>query len=447
MDENIYRDYEERFMNISIITGKHMFDFINTWTSNIQREYQISVYSYDNFNEIPDLYSRLEDTSDGFLISGIVAKNAITQKIPHPTKPILTFEASLQDLFRLLLKQFIANRNLDPHRVIMDFLLPIRQDPSCLAIINGEHLTDMGEEIEGNASEKSFEELCSYVDDIASQIISLWKEGRFDLVICNYISIMPTLIQEEIPCIYAYPKEDSFLENMDHLAMQIQLNNMRKHLAVVISIVLSENQDDRDLFSLRKCISDYKKDFLTDFIINKEKNQLDIYTSLETARYITENFTHCTLSEYIEEKLHQPTSIGYGIGQNLLQAKIHAESALKEATRTENSFAIDENEMLCGPLKKGQAFSVTNIVTPKIDMLAKKAQLSPLTIQKILSIMKQKNSCEITSQELASRLNVTVRNANRILSNLEKNQLAVVAYHKSLNTKGRPQKVYQLMLL
>ena len=61
--------------------------------------------------------------------------------------------------------------------------------------------------------------------------------------------------------------------------------------------------------------------------------------------------------------------------------------------------------------------------------------------------MKQKNSCEITSQELASRLNVTVRNANRILSNLEKNQLAVVAYHKSLNTKGRPQKVYQLMLL
>ena len=42
-----------------------------------------------------------------------------------------------------------------------------------------------------------------------------------------------------------------------------------------------------------------------------------------------------------------------------------------------------------------------------------------LTIQKLISIVKMNGSYEITTNELANHLGVTVRNANRILRNLE----------------------------
>ncbi|MED9948077.1 MAG: winged helix-turn-helix transcriptional regulator, partial [Peptacetobacter hiranonis] len=70
--------------------------------------------------------------------------------------------------------------------------------------------------------------------------------------------------------------------------------------------------------------------------------------------------------------------------------------------------------------------------------------LSSLTIQKLVSIVKMKDSNKITSVDLAERLGVTVRNANRILGNLEKGGVAEVVYTESVATKGRPVKVYEL---
>ena len=50
----------------------------------------------------------------------------------------------------------------------------------------------------------------------------------------------------------------------------------------------------------------------------------------------------------------------------------------------------------------------------------------------------------MTSQDLSEHLGVTLRNANRILNQLEKEGAATMVYSHSSTSKGRPVKVYEL---
>ena len=81
-----------------------------------------------------------------------------------------------------------------------------------------------------------------------------------------------------------------------------------------------------------------------------------------------------------------------------------------------------------------------------VGVIAKRCGLATLTVQKVAAIMKLAGSSKVTSQELANRFGVTVRNANRILSRLVEGGYARVAYFQATNSKGRPVKVYELTL-
>lgn len=62
----------------------------------------------------------------------------------------------------------------------------------------------------------------------------------------------------------------------------------------------------------------------------------------------------------------------------------------------------------------------------------------------MITYMKMTGTNKVTTQELSSRFGVTVRNANRILSNLEKGAYSKIAYTQTTNSKGRPAKANEL---
>ena len=72
---------------------------------------------------------------------------------------------------------------------------------------------------------------------------------------------------------------------------------------------------------------------------------------------------------------------------------------------------------------------------------------SPVTIKKVLASTHAAGSNKITTHELAERMGSTVRNANRIIQNLENGGVAKLAYTQTTNAKGRPVKVYELYLI
>jgi predicted ArsR family transcriptional regulator len=61
-----------------------------------------------------------------------------------------------------------------------------------------------------------------------------------------------------------------------------------------------------------------------------------------------------------------------------------------------------------------------------------------------MSIVQNNGSNKITTQDLAMRLDTTVRNANRIMQNLCKGNIAKPVYTQSSHSRGRPVQVYAL---
>lgn len=178
-------------------------------------------------------------------------------------------------------------------------------------------------------------------------------------------------------------------------------------------------------------------------LIQQEKDGLTVMMSMKQSRNIDKDYTN-TIENYLANVLDFNTDIGYGIGRSIVEANTNAQRAKKESMIYDKSFVITENNHLIGPLRTEHEITVSQEVTPEIQAIAKRAHLSTLTIQKLLSIMKLTGSKEITSADIAGHLNMTLRNANRILTNLEQNELARLVYEKSANSKGRPIKVYEL---
>ena len=71
-----------------------------------------------------------------------------------------------------------------------------------------------------------------------------------------------------------------------------------------------------------------------------------------------------------------------------------------------------------------------------------KSKLSPITVSKVMSALEASAEKEITAQELAFRLGVTKRSANRFLSTLEREEILKVAYKKRTTSRGRPESVF-----
>ena len=80
---------------------------------------------------------------------------------------------------------------------------------------------------------------------------------------------------------------------------------------------------------------------------------------------------------------------------------------------------MNETNQLIGPLGSSQFPSFPQNLPDNIFKIAENCKLSTLTIQKLISIIKMTGSYELTTNELADHMGVTVRNANRILRNLE----------------------------
>lgn len=97
-------------------------------------------------------------------------------------------------------------------------------------------------------------------------------------------------------------------------------------------------------------------------------------------------------------------------------------------------------------LKSGMAEKTVKISEDYIRKIANEVRLSAESIVRIIGVMKALNTNQITSHDLVYGLNISLRNANKFLSNMEKYHYAEVVGYKRIGNKGRPVRVYQLIL-
>jgi predicted ArsR family transcriptional regulator len=100
--------------------------------------------------------------------------------------------------------------------------------------------------------------------------------------------------------------------------------------------------------------------------------------------------------------------------------------------------------VIIGPLSSARRISYSDAPNEQISRLSDRASISPLYVSKIISVLNQKGSDTLSSEELAFYLGITTRSASRILAKLEAGGVAVAQQRRQLNLRGRPSKIYKI---
>lgn len=268
------------------------------------------------------------------------------------------------------------------------------------------------------------------------------------MVLCQYSTIIPELEKHGIPYRYPIPNDYEVASSINELLVQIELDELRANLPAAVNIAPRHRTQvsSEQLAALKTQIELFFKEHFLECVIQDYQKSFSIPITTQSIRYFTQNFASCILSEYLNRHLDFPVSVGYGIGFTLTQSLSYAQSALREAIFSGGSYVKDEQGTLIGPLGAKAQMTIESCATSDIAKIAQDCQLSTMTIQKVLRNISMTGTNKFTTRELSERFGVTVRNAHRILSSLQKGGYAKCIYSQASSSKGRPVKVYEINL-
>lgn len=431
---------------IVFITSHHLYRPTCNALERIGTDCETIVATYDNFEHIAKVYQQYEDMADAFLVSGPSAKRAIELACGTITKPVTYYKVDSEALHRDILKLAVENRSQDFSRVVMDFLLPLDCGYTVKDFLALEDIETVDVSTQKWMTYAGVQEVGGAENAIMERILELWREKAIDLVICQYSSIAPALEALGIPYRCPFPS-DSYLKGLIHdVLARLELKQLQDNLPSIIQILPIHPSDvtDAQMALLKQKVRSFVRDNLIDCVEQESNNAMIIITTLQVVRFLTRDFRICRFADYLQQELDFPVVIGYGVGATVPHAMANVQIAVREARISERSFVLDNHGNLIGPLNAENRLVVNTNAVANISNLSKRCKLSPLTLQKLMSYVESIGTNNITTQELAQRFSITIRNANRILTNLCKGGVATPVYTQTSHSRGRPVQVYHI---
>lgn len=206
----------------------------------------------------------------------------------------------------------------------------------------------------------------------------------------------------------------------------------------------------RQILEFQKLIVDFCEEIQASLSFLNE-NQVNIFTNESILKDITSDFYGFPLLKQLENKTGNKIYVGIGIAEEVSQAELNAEKSLKfaESNKDSNAYIVFSNGDIIGPLRNTEKIPLvfsSSLEDKELIEIAKKTSLSPVTIHKLLSMHKQTETDHITTHQLASIFDISLRSASRILKTLEEHNLAEIIGEEQPAGRGRPRKVYKILL-
>ena len=431
---------------IVFITSHHLYQPTCDALERIGADCEIIVATYDNFEHISRVYQQYADVADAFLVSGPSAKRAIELSCGAITKPVTYYKVDSEALHRDILKLAVENRSQDFDRVVMDFLLPLDCGYTVKDFLALEDIESVDVSTQKWMSYAGVQEVGGAENAIMERILALWREKEIDMVICQYSSIAPALDALGIPYRCPFPS-DAYLKGLIHdVLARLELKQFQDNLPSIIQVLPLHpgNATAEQKDQLRQKVRSFVRDNLIDCVEQESGSALLLITTLQVIRFLTQDFRICRLSDHLQQSLDFPVVIGYGVGATVPHAISNVQIAVREARISEKSFVLDNLGNLIGPLNAAQRMVVNTNAMANITILSKRCKLSSLTLQKLMAYVDSIGTNNITTQDLAQRFSITIRNANRILTNLCKGGVATPVYTQTSHSRGRPVQVYHI---
>lgn len=435
---------------LAIIATDFLEDFVNESMKKINWDGKYTIYSYNSFKDIPEIYNSIPDRVKGIITSGSFPEQVVKRSFPESNKIIRPFNNDNNGLYKLFLQILYHNKNIELSRIYAD-LLDIG-NINIYEYILGKKESDISVLISNEIEKNSLEQLLKAEEKYTLKHLEMWKNGQIDISITRFSSIMHKLQDAGLPVYFAYPSLP-YLENVcTSTAQEITIKTMRENLpsAILINPAVengANNLDDKKN-ELLKSLKRLSNIIQTNYLVQEKYGGYEIITDRKTVHMLTDGFSVCKIQDFLKSRLDFNVYIGYGISSTLHQARINAVAANREASLSlsSSSCLIDEENKLIFSLKGSESFVISRNIPDEFKRLSEISGLSVITLQKIFSVVKTMENYRITSEEMSTKLAITQRSANRFLSSLKNCGLAKIVEQKQSATKGRPTLVYEILL-
>lgn len=445
-------------MKIAILATEYLKSYLEDAVKTLDLGCETEIFIYYNYVHIVELYRQLENQFDGFITTGPVPMQTVKKSVEN-CKPISFFLCSDSNYYKIFFEMIYKYQDWNFEYGYFDFcdyLCP-GQESSLISYLENGNFNKWLDKNNQYMAEMSVEQMQDSTRKKLEKHIDYWKSGKIKYSLSRMSPIMPQILEAGVNCYYISFSHDDIKTCFEQLTHSILINQVKDNQPAAIDITLpaydktdeaswSEFQNRYEI--LEKLILAFNKKYFCDFIIRDTRYGFRIWTNYKTTAKITKDFTACYVRDYIREKGEFDVFIGYGLGAGLVQAETNAADAGKESKISggRHSYLMNEQRDLTGLFGDGRDFSIQSDVTPYMYEISQCTGLSTLTIQKLFSALRITGTEEVTTQDLSRVLHITIRSVNRMISALVKYNLAKEQYTRQNNTKGRPSKVYKILL-
>lgn len=428
---------------------------VTTFFSNIIKDLQLEFKEkcdivflpFSSFNDIKDIYINNRMNVDGFMFGGLSPFKILLNEFHSFDKPCYYFNIDEASFYKLLFKLSAENKLFDFSRVFIDF---ISEGNNYLGL--KEILPDNSFPYTLSKFDTTYDKLEEY---ILEQHLKLWEDGKIDFSITRMSNIADALNRNGVKFLSCFPSMDNIRNAIKNAINDIEFLALKNNQICIANITIEDLRYPLDTINdefdykytlLYESLLKFNNQHVANFVIQRNHMGFEISTSRDTLITVTNNLTRCSLLNYFHETLPFKVRIGWGSGTNLYQSRKNANLANKEAEAHggDCSFAITENDSIIGPLDGENLLTYSNYQSKEVENLSSNLQLSPLTVQKIIAVINKLNTNEISAEDLATHLGITLRSANRILTKIVNNNGASVVHEKQEKLRGRPKKIYAI---
>ena len=355
----------------------------------MQRYCNITYLSYTSKENLVYVYEQNKDRFDGFLFGGPYTYYLLKELVPEITKPYAYFSIEDRDYFRMIARLSVTRPGLDFHRVYID-------KPS-----------------------------------FPVDFQTIFEEPD--------VPMEEQLKQDGIPHVFLFPSPETMLETFWQLLTRIQ-ENQQENLSCIGILAPDSEQDctDKNLTILLDALKQFNQKNNGIILIYPGSDRIELSTTSAVVKGMTDDYSFCPLLQFMRRKLHFPVSFGVGIAESTVLAHERAELALQTARKHGGfvSYYCLNNGYIVGPLGGGQ--------NPENSALRAQQEIS-LQEQRIRLYLQQNDKDLISAGELAEVLDMTTRNAARILKQLEGDGRMLVYQKQDASRRGRPIKYYRFI--
>ncbi|WP_424237140.1 hypothetical protein [Bhargavaea ginsengi] len=431
-------------LRIGVVGPEKSVERIVGVAREIEQEIELVPYTYEEVREVADIVSRHDRQVDYWLLSGFIPYQVAKKLMPAADRLVYIYSTE-SSIYKSFMELVYAQGKL-LERVSIDMI------PS----------TNIGEGESLETLKATVQEL--FVETIGADTeseellrfhLDLWEEGKIDGALTCYPTVREALEKAKVPVKLMSPTRIEIFQTLRIFFEKVKTSYYKDTQIGVEKIEIK----DFDVIK-EKMEKTYQVQYLE---LRLKETLIQLCEKIDGSLVDEGNGRYSIFSSrgaierelqalkdkarYLSLEADTPVAVGIGFGSTVLAAEIHAHRALQTSKKEDSQEIViiqDDGTLI---ESAGEAEELAYAYrTDDQDILGKlrEAKISVKTFKKVEALVQKMGWHQFTTKDLAANLQMTERNAQRIVADLCDAGLAENVGEEAQHTRGRPNKIYRL---